>query len=1564
MNILGCLICFCIYLHEPRRQGELHFALAPDPTNVHLCSIYARWPSGQETEWLIAQDTSDWDSCDHPRKIQLFDFGDLAAHVTKDVWKYESEEPRYALAYEFPSRGELSSKIPKPLLDPCPILDEGDGGNDYGFGTRHRSIPLCLEGALDGLQYNPFRNQQGDQLQVPQGGIDFTEVVHLWNWMDASAPIPSWTLPDIAWHPSTVPWIMAEWWNYEEVEEIFIYTDGSANKSESSAAAVIFLRAGIEWYYGGYLRRQLQGQPCAHRAELHGILLGYHWLNHSLKAHALLHGHVPSVVFAFDATSAGYKAFGQWGGGQYPDLVKSLRSLCYFLEARYGITIDYFHVKGHADDPGNEAANTVAQSKGVHDCYSTWVRFFDQNSPLELHWLWSLWKSEWATFWRDGILHLPDSPTTFPPDMTPDAAQEEPTDNVATISCRIATANVLTLLPGKRKGRDQEHGLQGRARTEATHKAFEEAGYHVVGVQETRLRKEAKIDQEKYFVFSAAATPRGHHGVQLWFSRKLPITAEGETFQRDHFRILAKDERRIIIKVEAPFLRAIFVSAHALTTQASSDNIERWWRYLETLIPPKYSSWPCFIAADANARLGSMPSKSVGDWDPDEQDQSGDVFHDFLLKMRLWLPATFESCHTGLGGTWCHPRTEQWSRGDFICVPSSLTFDKCKSYVEMEVDLSMQREDHRVAAVELEWRTRRFDAHRACASRRAPLALDDLRADFAGPHRAQHVQSLQAAIPHCPWEMDVHSHTGALQHGLQVWLSRSYCRRQKRPQRQHMSAATWDLIQSKREARNLLFDHNNRIARRLLCGCFAMWANHGRGDPVFLIETPEEASMYAQALGSFRSLGRAVTNALRQDDRTFFDDMAAEAGQMDAPGKSNLLWKKIKWAFPKTRSKSQHQPLMMEQLDDQWIPHFAKLEAGSAMTEKELFQKCLSRQNQKSPKGTLTLEDLPTRWDIESAMRRLSNNKASGPDAVPSDLYRSAASAMAAPLHELYVKMTAFEAEPVQCKGGTMFPIYKKGNPQCAGNYRGVMLLSTLSKIFHSWLRTRIMGRLQEVRVDTQIGGFSKQQAVYGSQSLQVLARIAKARNIPMASIFVDVQGAYHFLIRELVMGKVSASDEQQVIDNLEAWQADTRGLKLWLQVPSTMERMGFPSRLISLLREVHCDTWTRLPHIKQLIRTCRGSRPGSPLADAIYAILMADLHVEVYRILEESEVINDGYKALQLEPMALTWADDLAVPALTLSNDLLVDVVKATLARVHSAFERRGLLLNMNKGKTTAVLAFRGSKAPRYRKQYLLGSNPGVSVSVSQHRQIWLHFACSYRHLGMVFIPDGDVTREVRCRIGQARSAMIDLQKVLFSNRSISVRTRLRLFEALIISRLCYGVSAWGHIPPSLYKQVETFIHKGQRRICGFALSNGPQNDMMIGMRQQPTLHQRISYARLSYAIKVWSHGPETLRTLLIAEKDCSPTSWWHHLEEDLEWCYRLCPDRFPVNNLEPETLAKSWKQQAKSWAKVIRAGYRKAVLQESTAAEVRAWHHSIIKVQEAWSHHRGRGRAKRDHF
>ena len=120
----------------------------------------------------------------------------------------------------------------------------------------------------------------------------------------------------------------------------------------------------------------------------------------------------------------------------------------------------------------------------------------------------------------------------------------------------------------------------------------------------------------------------------------------------------------------------------------------------------------------------------------------------------------------------------------------------------------------------------------------------------------------------------------------------------------------------------------------------------------------------------------------------------------------------------------------------------------------------------------------------------------------------------------------------------------------------------------------------------------------------------------------------------------------------------------------------------------------------------------------------------------------------------------------------------------------------------------------------------------------------------------------------------------------------------------------------------------------------------MMIGSRKLPTLRQRLAYARILYAIRVWTNGPQTLRNLLIAESETSDTSWWHHLRQDLEWCGELCPDSIPVQDYEPETLAKSWLLQTDQWLQTARGALRKSILQESTAAEVRAWHHCIVKT------------------
>ena len=136
---------------------------------------------------------------------------------------------------------------------------------------------------------NAHTNEEGP-------GIDFIEVFQIHDWLDSAAASAQWILPDgHQWHPAAQSWVDLDWWDYERADEIAIYTDGSSYRGGSSCAAVFWVRSSSTWYFGGYLHHLLPGRPCAHRAELHGIVLGCQWLNHVLRVQQVLYGQAPEI---------------------------------------------------------------------------------------------------------------------------------------------------------------------------------------------------------------------------------------------------------------------------------------------------------------------------------------------------------------------------------------------------------------------------------------------------------------------------------------------------------------------------------------------------------------------------------------------------------------------------------------------------------------------------------------------------------------------------------------------------------------------------------------------------------------------------------------------------------------------------------------------------------------------------------------------------------------------------------------------------------------------------------------------------------------------------------------------------------------------------------------------------------------------------------------------------------------------------------------------------------------------------------------------------------------------
>ena len=316
-----------------------------------------------------------------------------------------------------------------------------------------RIIPLAIADLLSDT-FQPIscrtRTANSDAFDI----LDFRPVVSLLDWLDCTAPIPSWILPpDCTWHDSSVPWADLSWWDLDVADELLFYTDGSVTTQGAGAAVALFVRCGTDWLFGGFLAQQVT-RHCPHFAELAAIAMGQHWLNQILKERHLLGHPCPQVTFAFDSTSAGYKAFGSWGNQCYVPFVNNLRSIEHYLKARFAIEIWPCHVYAHCNEPGNEMANTLAQlgAQGYFgSSTSTWANYISTTVDTEIHWLHALWKPEWTDLWRGALLYLPKKPQSRPgPDLQ---AFGEVEGQVAagtgtspvSLTCTFATANVLSL---------------------------------------------------------------------------------------------------------------------------------------------------------------------------------------------------------------------------------------------------------------------------------------------------------------------------------------------------------------------------------------------------------------------------------------------------------------------------------------------------------------------------------------------------------------------------------------------------------------------------------------------------------------------------------------------------------------------------------------------------------------------------------------------------------------------------------------------------------------------------------------------------------------------------------------------------------------------------------------------------------------------------------------------------------------------------------------------------------------------------------------------------------------
>ena len=100
--------------------------------------------------------------------------------------------------------------------------------------------------------------------------------------------------------------------------------------------------------------------------------------------------------------------------------------------------------------------------------------------------------------------------------------------------------------------------------------------------------------------------------------------------------------------------------------------------------------------------------------------------------------------------------------------------------------------------------------------------------------------------------------------------------------------------------------------------------------------------------------------------------------------------------------------------------------------------------------------------EVETQIKCLKNNKASGPNSIPTSIFKNFQKSLSVPLAEI-INLSFNEGKfPTQLKSANVIPVFKKGDKLEVNNYRPISLISNISKIIEKLIHRRLNSFLEK----------------------------------------------------------------------------------------------------------------------------------------------------------------------------------------------------------------------------------------------------------------------------------------------------------------------------------------------------------------------------------------------------------------------------------------------------------------------------------------------------------------------
>lgn len=245
---------------------------------------------------------------------------------------------------------------------------------------------------------------------------------------------------------------------------------------------------------------------------------------------------------------------------------------------------------------------------------------------------------------------------------------------------------------------------------------------------------------------------------------------------------------------------------------------------------------------------------------------------------------------------------------------------------------------------------------------------------------------------------------------------------------------------------------------------------------------------------------------------------------------------------------------------------------------------------------------------------------------------------------------------------------------------------------------------------------------------------------------------------------------------------------------------------------------------------------------------------------------------------------DDCALLIHAPCNQRVEDIIKLLVVSFHGAARSKGLQVNFDRGKTELLwnVIGKGSKA---QKQLLY--EQGNRLRWSHNGQAYeLHICHAYKHLGTWTQVKHRHAKEILTRASSAKQQWGQLARPFF-RRPLSLPTRVRVFQALVISKMIYNAHTWAGVQPEEMDHWTNHLRGPVALLMKGVLASQRKfrhtTDTLCAWCGILPLQQQVHMNRLRFAQRLFSRCP--LITWQFMQADTSARSWLQAFQESCNW-------------------------------------------------------------------------------